>query len=227
MKDTKMIRVPSRGYVTTSRGQVIAPIMSPYRESISCIWSMITIDRATVEEQLPDGSFLKLDVQNFDKDNFVSKEKKEFVKPEMQEINHPENTFKNIDGQRDVPENDSQETSGAVNAEDVVEPPVNPENDCQNNPETGSEPEQPENAEPETDKVDVENDNTSDDQKTDGQRDVPENDSQETSGATITVNGQKRVDPRFNNKKNKNKNRNNNQNGNNNQSVAVTAEPVQ
>ena len=231
MKDTKMIRVPSRGYVTTSRGQVIAPIMSPYRESISCIWSMITVDRATVEEQLPDGTFLKLDVQNFDKDNFVSKEKKEFVKPELQEINPSDNTFKNTDEQQPVPENNSQETPGAVNADDVVEPPVNPENGGQDNSGEENKTEQSENenpevyAEPETDKVD--GDNTPDAHNTDGQQPVPESNSQETPGATVTINGQKRVDPRFNNnKKNKNKNRNNNQNGNN-QSVAVTAEPVQ
>ena len=156
MKDTKMVRVVSRGFVTTSRGRVIAPIMSPYRESVSRIWSMITVDRADVEEKLPDGTFLKLTPQNFDKDNFVSKEKKEFVKPELQEIEPPVETFKNTDGQQGVPEENSQETHDT----------------------------------------------------------------------TVTVNGQKRVDPRFN-KKNKGKNRNNNNQNGNNQSVAVDAEPVQ
>lgn len=98
MRDTKMIRIVSRGYVMTSRGRVITPIMSPYRESISRIWSMITTDRADVEEKLPDGTFLKLDAQNFDKDNFVSKEKKPFVKPELEETPKPTELFKNTDG---------------------------------------------------------------------------------------------------------------------------------
>ena len=73
-RDTKMIRITSRGFVNTNRGQVMTPIMSPYRESINQIWNMITADRADVEEKLPDGSFVKLTVDNFDTDNFVSKE---------------------------------------------------------------------------------------------------------------------------------------------------------
>jgi hypothetical protein len=70
-KDTKLIRVTSRGFVTTSRGRVISPIVSPYRESIHRIWSMLTVDRADIEEKLPDGSFIKLDIQNYDKDNTI------------------------------------------------------------------------------------------------------------------------------------------------------------
>ena len=71
MSDTKMIRVVSRGFVFTSRGRVMSPIMSPYRESINRIWSMITVDRADVEEKLDDGSFVPLTVQNYDKDNNI------------------------------------------------------------------------------------------------------------------------------------------------------------
>lgn len=71
MSDTKMIRIVSRGYVFTSRGRVLSPIMCPYRESVNRIWSMITVDRADVEEKLDDGSFVPLTVQNYDKDNNI------------------------------------------------------------------------------------------------------------------------------------------------------------
>ena len=69
LKSTKMIKVTSRGYVMTSRGRVLAPIRTPYRESVSKIWSMITTDRADVWEKLPNGEFIKLTPLNFDKDN--------------------------------------------------------------------------------------------------------------------------------------------------------------
>ena len=78
-KSTKMIKVTSRGYVMTSRGRVLAPIRTPYRESISKIWSMITVDRADVWEKLPNGEFVKLTPLNFDKDN-CKKEKPVEVK---------------------------------------------------------------------------------------------------------------------------------------------------
>ena len=125
MKDTKMIRVTSRGYVTTSRGRVISPIMSPYRESISRIWSMITTDRADVEEKLPDGSFVKLTAQNFDKDNFVSEEVKQVEKPELKD---PVETFKNTDGENKAPEEKKEENT---NKQEQVETPV--QNNNQNN----------------------------------------------------------------------------------------------
>lgn len=70
MKPTsKMIRVTSRGIVRTSRGRIRTPIVHPYRESIDVIWSMLTMDRATVEEQLADKSFIQLTTENFDIDN--------------------------------------------------------------------------------------------------------------------------------------------------------------
>ena len=68
-RTTKMITVKSRGYVMTSRGMIMSPIRTPYREQVDRIWSMITKDRAEVYERLKDGTDLKLDVQNYDKDN--------------------------------------------------------------------------------------------------------------------------------------------------------------
>lgn len=70
-KDTKMIRVVSRGYVSTSRGRVMTPLMSPYRESVNRIWNMLTVDRADIDEKLDDGSFIRLTIHNYDKDNSV------------------------------------------------------------------------------------------------------------------------------------------------------------
>ena len=201
MKDTKMIRVTSRGYVTTSRGRVISPIMSPYRESISRIWSMITTDRADVEEKLPDGSFVKLTAQNFDKDNFVSEEVKQVEKPELKD---PVETFKNTDGENKVPEEDS-------NKQEQVETPV------QNNAES-------ENNSDEVDEEPAKDKNT--EAPVEGENKAPEEDSNKQEQVETPVqNNNRNNDPRYN-KKNKNKNRNNNQNANK-QSVEVTAEPVQ
>lgn len=73
-KDTKMIRIVSRGYVSTSRGRIMSPVMSPYRESINRIWSMLTVDRADIDEKLPDGSFIRLNIQNYDRDNTIKEE---------------------------------------------------------------------------------------------------------------------------------------------------------
>lgn len=70
---TKMIKVTSRGIVTTSRGKVSGPINFPYRESVDKIWNMLTMENATVYEQLLDRSFIKLDIQNFDENNNISK----------------------------------------------------------------------------------------------------------------------------------------------------------
>ena len=200
MKDTKMIRVTSRGYVTTSRGRVISPIMSPYRESISRIWSMITTDRADVEEKLPDGSFVKLTAQNFDKDNFVSEEVKQVEKPELKD---PVETFKNTDGENKVPEEDS-------NKQEQVETPVQNNAESENNSdEVDEEPAKDKNTE-----APVEGDNKSPEENTNKQEQVE----------TPVQNNNQNNDPRYN-KKNKNKNRNNNQNANK-QSVEVTVEPV-
>jgi hypothetical protein len=69
--DTKMIRIVSRGFVLSSRGRVMTPIMTPYRESINRIWSMLTVDRADIDEKLDDGTFVRLNIQNYDKDNSI------------------------------------------------------------------------------------------------------------------------------------------------------------
>ena len=76
-KNTKMIKVTSRGTVTTSRGIVFAPIVRPYRESVDTIFGMLTRDEATVIEILDNGTEVKLTPQNFDKDNSI-----QFNKPE-------------------------------------------------------------------------------------------------------------------------------------------------
>lgn len=67
-KNTKMIKVTSRGLVNTSRGQVLSPI-DTYRETLDMIWSLITIDHATVEEEVAPGKYVRLTAQNFDQDN--------------------------------------------------------------------------------------------------------------------------------------------------------------
>lgn len=185
MRDSKMIRITSRGMVTTSRGRVITPILCPYRESISRIWSMLTVDRADIEEKLPDGTFVKLTAQNFDKENFVSKEVKHTtVKPKVNDKSDAI-TFKNTDA------NKKEEVTDKT-------PVVIPE---------------------EVKSVEIEEVETPE-EKVD---DVVEEVKTESTEHTVTVNGEKRVDPRFN-KKNKNKNRNNQ---NNNQSLAVDAEVVE
>ena len=66
---TKMIKVTSRGYVNTSRGKAFAPINRPYRENVDTIFRMLTVDRATIYEVLPNKELLKLTVHNFDKEN--------------------------------------------------------------------------------------------------------------------------------------------------------------
>ena len=91
--NSKMIRVTSRGFVTTSRGRVIAPIMSPYRETYDRIWNMITADRADVEEKLPNGEFIKLNTQNFDKVNFVTKETKAPVPNKVNTVTEKSKTW--------------------------------------------------------------------------------------------------------------------------------------
>jgi len=66
---TKMIKVTSRGWVTTSRGQVYAPIIPAYREELGVIFHMLARENAKVVEILRDGSECELTIQNFDKNN--------------------------------------------------------------------------------------------------------------------------------------------------------------
>ena len=94
MVKTKMIKVASRGYVTTSRGRALGPITRPYREAVSMIFNMISKERATVIEVV-DGREVELNLQNFDKDNSampvqpvaapVKNEPKQQVKPVVEE----------------------------------------------------------------------------------------------------------------------------------------------
>lgn len=67
---SKLIKVTSRGYVTTSRGDIFAPITTPYREDTRLIFNMLAQQNATVVEVFPDKTELVLTVQNFDKDNY-------------------------------------------------------------------------------------------------------------------------------------------------------------
>lgn len=65
---TKLIKVTSRGLVMTSRGICRSPL-GQYREKVENILVMITKNKATVVEVLPDGKEIPLTIQNFDKDN--------------------------------------------------------------------------------------------------------------------------------------------------------------
>ena len=65
----KMIVVKSRGYVTTSRGIVFAPISRPYKETPEKILRMISVERADVWEILSTGDEVKLTTSNYDKNN--------------------------------------------------------------------------------------------------------------------------------------------------------------
>lgn len=75
--DTKLIRIPSRGRVVSSRGYVSTPITRPYRETVENIFRMLTsIPKPTILEVLPGGRTIELNTANFDKDNTL-------VKPEI------------------------------------------------------------------------------------------------------------------------------------------------
>lgn len=65
----KEIKVTSRGMVFTSRGKCRTPLLYPIVEDTSVIFKMITAQRATVVEVLPDGREIELTPQNFDQDN--------------------------------------------------------------------------------------------------------------------------------------------------------------
>ena len=69
-KKTKLIKVTSRGLVMTSRGICRSPL-GQYKENVENILVMITKNKATVVEVLPDGKEIPLTIQNFDKDNTI------------------------------------------------------------------------------------------------------------------------------------------------------------
>lgn len=79
----KEIKVTSRGMVFTSRGKCRTPLLYPIVEDTSVILKMITAQRATVVEVLPDGREIELTPQNFDQDNTNATEAKSAMsKPE-------------------------------------------------------------------------------------------------------------------------------------------------
>lgn len=79
----KEIKVTSRGMVFTSRGKCRTPLLYPIVEDTSTIFKMITAQRATVVEVLPDGREIELTPQNFDQDNTNAVEVKSVMsKPE-------------------------------------------------------------------------------------------------------------------------------------------------
>lgn len=79
----KEIKVTSRGMVFTSRGKCRTPLLYPIVEDTSTIFKMITAQRATVVEVLPDGREIELTPQNFDQDNTNAVEVKSAMsKPE-------------------------------------------------------------------------------------------------------------------------------------------------
>lgn len=65
----KFIKITNRCIVTTSRGKLRAPILTPFKEDVSIIYIMIVRNHAEVYEVLPDGRSIKLTTENFDKDN--------------------------------------------------------------------------------------------------------------------------------------------------------------
>ena len=76
-RNTKMIRITSRGRVRTSRGVVTTPIQRPYREDVATIFKMLsTQPKPTILEVLENGKTVELTPLNFDKDNNI-------IKPEI------------------------------------------------------------------------------------------------------------------------------------------------
>ena len=88
---TKMITVESRGFVMTSRGKVMTPIRTPYRENVDRIWSMLTQDRATVMEHIGNKR-IPLNVLNFDTDNSGNQNKQKEAAPTAPEGKTPESS---------------------------------------------------------------------------------------------------------------------------------------
>ena len=68
---TKKIKIVSKGIVTTSRGRCRTPILTPYVENVNSILSMLTRDKATIVEVLPDKREIELNIYNFSQDNAI------------------------------------------------------------------------------------------------------------------------------------------------------------
>lgn len=190
-KDTKMIRVVSRGFVNTSRGRVISPIITPYKESVNRIWSMLTVDRADVEEKLPDGSFIKLNIQNYDKDNTI---KADVATGAPSSVVEPPK-------EPEVPENNQtpvEEQKVEVPAEEKVEEPKKEE--------TPEVPEEVEPAEPISEEVST--DATPSEEDAEIEEDSEEEDDDSNDGSPVESGNTDRQSRRKNKKRNRNRQNN-------------------
>ena len=121
--NSKMITIQSRGFVMTSRGRVMTPIRTPYRESTSRIWSMLNNDHADIYERLKDGTDLKLTPQNFDTDNNAVATAPVELKP----VQAPIKTQPDPVPPAVVEEKKELETAPELPAASVEETPVNQE----------------------------------------------------------------------------------------------------
>lgn len=81
--ERKKIKITSSGPLAT-KGGAHGPIRTPYLETIANIKKLLTRDRATVIEVLPDGSEVRLTLTNFCLDN-TSKEVKTATPAKMEE----------------------------------------------------------------------------------------------------------------------------------------------
>ena len=135
--NTKLICVPSRGRVITSRGYISTPIVRPYRETLDNIFKMLTSKpKPTILEVLPDGRKIELTTLNFDKDNTLirpeisvgsvtpsvnnaeTKDDDKVQKPSLTNPEVPSHTEEQVNAVEVVPE-EVQEVANAENAEPV------------------------------------------------------------------------------------------------------------
>ena len=65
--ETKMITLPDRGPIYP-KGGIMGPIVHPFKEHVKTI-GLLLMRSYRVNEVLEDGSVIKLDLTNFDKDN--------------------------------------------------------------------------------------------------------------------------------------------------------------
>ena len=117
-KNTKLIKITSRGMVTTSRGRVVTPINRPYRENVDTIFKMLTTTPApTILEILGNGRTVKLSTSNFDKDN-------ELVKPEVKPMSIVP-SVNNADEQPGTPEGTPEAPVEPAKEEEIKAPETN------------------------------------------------------------------------------------------------------
>lgn len=77
----KNIIITNRCQVLTSRGICLGPVTVPFKEHVSNIFGMVCDERACIEEVLNDGSTLRLNIFNYDKDNQPAPVVEKVVKP--------------------------------------------------------------------------------------------------------------------------------------------------